>query len=89
MDPKQLSQLLEQKGLDASVVSLFSEHSVSGQLIVEGLDDDDLVEMGIDSGIKRKAVKAFLKQLSAPVLEGVYSICIRVVRLKSIFIVVF
>ena len=61
MDPGQLTQLLLSKGVAQGIVDHFTQNAISGKLVMDGLSDDDLKEMGIALVVQRKAVLAALK----------------------------
>ncbi len=49
--------------MPASVVEAFGNVGVTGQMIVNGISDDDLKEMGIALGVQRRAILAVLMTL--------------------------
>ncbi len=61
MNPQQVATLLKSQGMDDDIIRIFVKNAISGEVIVDGLSDDDLKEMSFASSIQRRGIKAILK----------------------------
>ncbi len=52
------------KGVDPSIVKTFSLTGVTGRLILQGIADADLVEMGIANRMQRRSVLTILQEVN-------------------------
>ena len=56
-------QVLKAEGLPQKEVELFAEQAVVGQLLLDGLTDQDMSEMGVAQGLRRRAILAVIKRV--------------------------
>ena len=61
MDPQQVGKLLKARGMDDDIIRVFVKNAITGEIIVDGLSDDDLKEMSFTSGIQRRGIMGILK----------------------------
>ena len=61
MNPKQVADLLRANGANDKAITIFLDNNISGQTIVDGIDDDDLKEIGFTAALQRRGIKAILK----------------------------
>jgi hypothetical protein len=61
MDPQQVGKLLKARGMDDRTITVFKMNNITGEIIVDGLSDDDLKEMSFTSGIQRRGIMGILK----------------------------
>ena len=61
MDPQQVGKLLKARGMDDDIIRVFVKNAITGEIIVDGLSDDDLKEMKFTSGIQRRGIMGILK----------------------------
>jgi hypothetical protein len=47
-------------GVGADVVATFVAYVITGKMVVDGLSDDDLKEMGFTSALKRRGIMQIL-----------------------------
>lgn len=60
LNPKQVAELLKVHGASDKAVANFLDNDISGIVLVDGLSDDDLVEIGFSVGVQRRGIKAIL-----------------------------
>ncbi len=70
MNPRQVGQLMKSHGASDDTVSAFEKNEVAGQVIVDGITDDDLKEMGFTSGIKRRGILSMLQNFTLTVTSA-------------------
>ena len=61
MDPQQVGKLLKARGMDEDTIAIFKKYNITGEIIVDGLGDDDLKEMNFTSGLQRRGIMGILK----------------------------
>ena len=61
MNPKQVAALLKAHGASDETVAAFLDNDISGQVIVDGLSDDDLVQIGFTGAVQRPGIRTILK----------------------------
>ena len=61
MNPTQVAKLLKANGANDKAVANFLDNNISGEVIVDGISDDDLKEMNFPSAIQRRGIQAILK----------------------------
>ena len=61
MTPAQVASLLKSYGASDVFVARFVDNGITGEIIVDGLSDEDLKEMGFTSGIQLRGIKGILK----------------------------
>ena len=61
MNPEQVATLLKAHGMDDDVIRVFVKNVITGEIIVDGLSDDDLKEMKFTSSIQRRGIMGILK----------------------------
>ena len=61
MDPQQVAKLLKARGMDEDTIAIFTKYNITGEIIVDGLSDDDLKEMSFTSGLQRRGILGILK----------------------------
>ncbi len=64
MNPRQVSALLTTEGLDGDTAALFHKFNVTGKMILDGISEQDLEEMGFKTSFQRRGIVQILKQLS-------------------------
>ena len=65
MNPKQVSDLLRANGANDKAITIFLDNNISGQTIVDGIDDDDLKEIGFTASLQRRGIKDIIKLMMA------------------------
>ena len=73
MDPQQVGKLLKARGMDDDVISVFVKNVITGEIIVDGLSDDDLKEMSFTSSIQRRGILGILKLIMSNGWFNVFS----------------
>ena len=61
MDPRQVAALLKARGASDMAVANFLNNSITGDVIAEGLSDDDLNDLGFTTPVQRRGIKGILK----------------------------
>jgi hypothetical protein len=61
---------LKSKDIPSNVIEAFTSVGITGPMLLEGLSDDDLKEMGIAMGVQRRAVLALIKSLVGGMFSG-------------------
>jgi hypothetical protein len=64
MNPRQVGQLMKSHGASDETVTAFEKNEVAGQVIVDGITDEDLKEMGFACGIQRRGILSMLQMIS-------------------------
>ena len=64
MSPMQVAHHLRGMGVAEAVVKTFQDHVVCGQTIVDGISDQDLIDMGVVIPIMQRGVRHVLNQLT-------------------------
>ncbi len=70
MNPKQLGDLLTSMGVGDDVVAPFVAFVITGKMVVDGLSEDDLKEMGFTSALKRRGIMQILGQIVSSSNDG-------------------
>ena len=70
MNPKQVGELLSSMGVGDDVVTTFGTFVITGKMVVDGLSEDDLKEMGFTSALKRRGIMQILGQLVSSANDG-------------------
>jgi hypothetical protein len=68
MNIKQVGQLLRAQGVAESTIATFKEFNVCGNMIVDGINETEIMEMGFKSSIQVRGIKSILLRLSS---EGI------------------
>lgn len=63
MRPIDLANLLRAEGQVEAVVRAFLDNGVTGEVVMDGLSDADLLEMGVASAIQRRSVLSVIRKL--------------------------
>ncbi len=61
MDAAHLADLLNAKGAAADVVLAFRQFAVTGGMVLDGISDEELKEMGIVSALKCRGIKSIME----------------------------
>ncbi len=61
LDPQQVAKLLKARGANDKAVAAFLDNNISGKVIVDGLSDEDLQDIGFATPIQRRSIKAILE----------------------------
>ena len=61
MNPPQVATLLKAQGMDDDIIRVFVKNAITGEIIVDGLSDEDLKEMSFTSSIQRRGIMGILK----------------------------
>ena len=69
MNIKQVGQLLRSQGVAESAIATFQQFNVSGKMLVDGLNDGELSDMGFKTPIQLRGIKTALQMLAS---EGWY-----------------
>ena len=56
-------KVLQREGMPEKEVALFAEQAVVGQLLLDGLSEEDLQEMGVTVRLRRRAILALIKHI--------------------------
>ncbi len=63
MRPIDLANLLRAEGQAEAAVRAFLDSGVTGAVVMDGLSDADLLEMGVASAIQRRSVLSVIRKL--------------------------
>ena len=61
MNPTQVAALLKTNGANDKAVANFLDNNITGDVIAEGLSDDDLNDLGFTTPVQRRGIKGILK----------------------------
>jgi hypothetical protein len=65
MNIKQVGQRLRSQGVAEGTIETFQQFNVSGNMIVDGLNETEIMEMGFKSSIQVRGIKNMLLQLTS------------------------
>jgi hypothetical protein len=54
---------LQSQGISQTVIDAFKQNSVTGEIIIDGISKEDLIEIGITGSLLQRSVLATLNKL--------------------------